>query len=166
MSKTHSYKSRLKLIKLLLLDVDGVMTDGGVYYGESGEEFKKFNVQDGHGLVQLQKRGIKVGILTGRFSRLVERRAHELGIAEVYQNLENKAEAYEAIKSRLSLEDREIAYVGDDEPDLPVLELAGFSAAPANAAPRIRRAVDYVCKRGGGDGAVREVVDLILEGRT
>ncbi|MEX2116051.1 MAG: HAD hydrolase family protein [Bacteroidota bacterium] len=157
---------RLKSIKLLLLDVDGVMTDGGVYYGETGEEMKKFNSQDGYGIVQLQRRGVKIGILTGRFSRIVERRAHELGISEVYQNMENKAEAYSAIKARLEMNDREIAYIGDDEPDLPVLEQVGFSAAPANAVPRVRSAVDYVCKRAGGGGAVREVVDLILSGRT
>jgi len=157
---------RLKSIKLLLLDVDGVMTDGGVYYGESGEEMKKFSAQDGHGIVHLQHQGVKVGILTGRFSRIVERRAHELGISEVYQNMENKAEAYSAIKVRLALSDGEIAYIGDDEPDLPVLEQVGFSAAPANAVPKIRSAVDYVCKRAGGGGAVREVIDLILAERT
>jgi len=165
MPNARSYQSRLKSIKLLLLDVDGVMTDGGVYYGESGEELKKFNVKDGHGLVHLQKRGIRVGILTGRFSRLVEKRAHELGITEVYQNLENKAEAYEAVKVRLALQDKEIAYIGDDEPDLPVIGRVGFSAAPANAVSGVRRAVDYVCRHGGGEGAVREVVDLILKGR-
>ncbi len=156
---------RLKPIKLLLLDVDGVMTDGGIYYGESGEELKKFNSQDGYGIVQLQRRGVKIGILTGRFSRTVEKRAHELGISEVYQNMENKAEAYLAIKARLEVSDREIAYIGDDEPDLPVLKLVGFSAAPANAIPSVRNAVDYVCKRAGGSGAVREVIDMILAGR-
>ncbi len=156
---------RLKTIKVLLLDVDGVMTDGGIYYGESGEELKKFNSQDGYGIVHLQRRGVKVGILTGRFSRTVEKRAHELGISEVYQNMENKGEAYAAIKARLEVSDREVAYIGDDEPDLPVLKLAGFSAAPANAVPAVRNAVDYVCKRAGGSGAVREVIDLILEGR-
>jgi 3-deoxy-D-manno-octulosonate 8-phosphate phosphatase (KDO 8-P phosphatase) len=156
---------RLKPIKLLLLDVDGVMTDGGIYYAESGEELKKFNSQDGYGIVQLQRRGVKIGILTGRFSRTVEKRAHELGISEVYQNMENKAEAYSAIKARLEMSDREVAYIGDDEPDLPVLKLAGFSAAPANAIPAVRKAVDYVCTRAGGNGAVREVIDLILAGR-
>ncbi len=157
---------RLKSIKLLLLDVDGVMTDGGVYYGESGEEMKKFNTQDGYGIVQLQRRGVKIGILTGRFSRVVERRAHELGISEVYQNMENKGEAYSAIKARLEMSDGEIAYIGDDDPDLPVLKQVGFSAAPANAVSRVRNAVDYVCKRTGGNGAVREVIDLILAGKT
>lgn len=162
MPRKSNFTKRLQSIKLLLLDVDGVMTDGGVYYGESGEEMKKFNSQDGYGIVQLQRRGVKVGIITGRFSRLVERRAHELGISEVYQNMENKAEAYSAIKTRLNLSDKEIAYVGDDEPDLPVLKLVGFPAAPANAVPMVRSSVDYVCKRNGGSGAVREIIDLIL----
>ncbi|MEX1139645.1 MAG: HAD family hydrolase [Bacteroidota bacterium] len=165
MPSQSTLSRKLKPIKLLLLDVDGVMTDGGVYYGESGEELKKFNSQDGYGIVQLQRRGIKIGIITGRFSRLVERRAHELGISEVYQNMENKAETYSAIKARLNLSDREIAYIGDDEPDLPVLEQVGFSAAPANAVPAVRSAVDYICKRAGGAGAVREVIDLILATR-
>jgi 3-deoxy-D-manno-octulosonate 8-phosphate phosphatase (KDO 8-P phosphatase) len=163
MSASKPYQSRLKRIKLLLLDVDGVMTDGGIYYGESGEEFKKFNVQDGHGIVRLQKRGVRVGIITGRFSRLVERRARELGISDVYQNLENKGEAYEAVSTKLGLTDAEVAYIGDDEPDLAVLERVGFSAAPANAVASVRRAVHYVCKRSGGNGAVREIVDLILK---
>lgn len=165
MPRKTNLTKRLQSIKLLLLDVDGVMTDGGVYYGESGEEMKKFNSQDGYGIVQLQRRGVKIGIITGRFSRLVERRAHELGISEVYQNMENKAEAYSAIKTRLNLNDTEIAYVGDDEPDLAVLKQVGFPAAPANAVPVVRSAVDYVCRRAGGSGAVREVIDLILAAR-
>lgn len=166
MPRRTGLSKRLQSIKLLLLDVDGVMTDGGVYYGESGEEMKKFNSQDGYGIVQLQRRGVKIGIITGRFSRLVERRARELGISEVYQNMENKAEAYAAIKERLNLRDNEIAYIGDDEPDLPVLKQVGFPAAPANAVPVVRKAVEYVCRRSGGSGAVREVIDLILAART
>lgn len=165
MPRRSSYKSRLKSLRVILLDVDGVLTDGGVYYTESGDEMKRFHSQDGYGIVRAQREGITLGIITGRFSRLLERRAHELGITEVYQNMENKLEAYGAIKARLGVSDREVAYVGDDEPDLPVLKLAGFSAAPANAVPLVRSNVDYVCKRRGGDGAVREVIDLILSGR-
>lgn len=161
-SRRISYRSKLKPLKLLLLDVDGVMTDGGVYYAESGDELKKFNIKDGYGIVQLQKVGVKVGIITGRFSGLVERRARELGITETYQNLENKLEAYEAIKIKLGLTDREIGYIGDDEPDVSVMKTAGFSAAPGDAVALARKNADYVCKRNGGDGAVREVIDLIL----
>ncbi|MBI2618524.1 MAG: HAD-IIIA family hydrolase [Ignavibacteriales bacterium] len=165
MAKRRSYRSQLKVLQLLLLDVDGVLTDGGVFFAESGDEWKKFNIQDGYGIVRLQKSGVKVGIITGRFSRLVERRAKELGISETYQNLENKLEAYEAIKVKLGLTDREIAYIGDDEPDLPVMKKTAFSAAPADAVAMVRRAADYVCKRKGGEGAVREVIDLILDQR-
>lgn len=156
---------KLKHIKLLLLDVDGVMTDGGVYYGASGEELKKFNIQDGYGIVKLQQAGVPVGIITGRVSKIVQQRAEELGIQEVHQNLENKLEAYERIKNKLSLHDNEIAYIGDDGPDIPVLQCVGFSAAPANGLDDVRKSVDYVCKRRGGEGAVREVIELILRSK-
>lgn len=165
MSRTPVHTVRLKPIALFLLDVDGVMTDGGIYYTESGEEMKRFHTQDGYGLVKLQKAGVVVALLTGRYSRLVERRAKELGISEIYQNVEDKGMAYAAMKTRLRLTDRQIAYMGDDEPDLQVLRQVGFSAVPADAAEVVRREAHYVCKRKGGEGAVREVVDLILKAR-
>jgi len=155
--------SKLKHIKLLLLDVDGVMTDGGIYYTNSGNEMKKFNIQDGYGIVKLQRAGIKVGIITGRVSKIVQKRAEELGITEVYQNFEHKLEVYESIKQKLNLTDAEISYIGDDEFDLPVLERVGFSAAPADAVHLVKKRVQYICKRNGGNGAVREIIDLILE---
>ncbi len=158
-------KSKLEQIKLLLLDVDGVMTDGGIYYSNSGEEMKKFNIQDGYGIIKLQRAGIKVGIITGRVSEIVTRRAAELGINEVHQNFEKKIEAYEIIKKNLNLSDKEIAYIGDDEFDIPVLAKVGFSAAPADAVPSIIKFVNYVCKRNGGNGAVREVIDIILKNK-
>ncbi len=159
-------RAKLKQIKLLLLDVDGVMTDGGIYWSERGDELKKFNIHDGYGIVQLRKRGVEVGILTGRNSQIVARRAAELGITEVHQNLENKLEAYEAVKKKLGFQDPQIGYVGDDEPDVPILRRVGFSACPANATAAVLRQCDYVCKHRGGDGAVREVVELILGSRT
>ncbi|MEX0601979.1 MAG: HAD hydrolase family protein, partial [Bacteroidota bacterium] len=155
-------RSSLKRIRLLLLDVDGVMSDGGVYYTESGDELKKFNIQDGYGIVRLRDAGVAVGLITGRISTLVRRRAAELGITEVHQNLTDKRGTYEEIKARLGLADEEIAYMGDDEPDLPVLQAVGFSAAPANAVESVKRTVQYVCRRNGGEGAVREVIELIL----
>ena len=139
------------------------MTDGGIYYSNSGDEFKKFNSQDGYGIPKLQRAGIKVGIITGRLSKIVERRAEELGITEVYQNYENKIDAYESIKKKFNLTDANIAYIGDDEFDLAVLKCVGFSAAPANAVPVVKKHVHYVCTHGGGNGAVREVIDLILK---
>ena len=166
MAARKSLHTKLKPIKLLLLDVDGVMTDGGVYFSERGDELKKFNILDGYGIVKLQRKGVRVGIITGRLSQIVARRAKDLGISEVYQNLENKLEAYEHVKAKLGLHDSEIAYIGDDEPDLPVLQKAGFGACPANAVAAVRREADFVCTRRGGEGAVREVIDLVLGSRT
>ncbi len=145
--------------------MDGVLTDGSIYYGESGEELKKFNIHDGHGIVKLQQAGVTVGIITGRSSKLVQRRADDLGIHEVYQSFENKMEAYERLKAKLGLSDDEIAYVGDDEPDVAVLKRVGFSAAPSDAVEHVKRQVDYVSIRRGGEGAVRDVIELILRGR-
>jgi 3-deoxy-D-manno-octulosonate 8-phosphate phosphatase (KDO 8-P phosphatase) len=162
MSKCQSLNSKLNNIKLLLLDVDGVMTDGGIYFANSGDEFKKFNIQDGYGIVKLQRTGIKIGIITGKVSNIVTRRAEELGITEVYQNLDNKLEVYEMIKKKLNLTNSDIAYIGDDEFDLSVLKCVGFSATPADAVSNVKKFVNYVCKRKGGDGAVREVIELIL----
>jgi 3-deoxy-D-manno-octulosonate 8-phosphate phosphatase (KDO 8-P phosphatase) len=158
----NSYRSKLRKIKLLLLDVDGVLTDGGIYYSASGEELKKFNTQDGYGIVKLQRAGIRVGIITGKVSTIVVRRAAELGIEDVYQNLDDKLSVYGQIKAKLNLEDAHVAYIGDDEFDLPVLERVGFSAAPADAVEAVRRRVHYACKRSGGAGAVREVIDLLM----
>ncbi len=142
------------------------MTDGGVYYSESGDEWKKFNIQDGYGIVSLKNIGVRVGIISGRISKLVARRAAELGIEEIHQNLTNKAEVYEQIKTRLGLEDSEIAYMGDDEPDLPVIQRVGFSACPSDAQESVRKSAHYRCRRRGGEGAVREVIDLILLSRS
>lgn len=160
-----SFTAQLKKIKLLLLDVDGVMTDGGIYYSNSGDEFKKFNIQDGYGITKLRRAGINIGIITGRISNLVARRAEELGIKEIYQNLENKLEAYESLKKKFNLTDAEVAYIGDDEFDLPVLELVGFSASPADAVPAVIKRVHYVCKHEGGNGAVREIIEMILSNK-
>jgi len=165
MPRKQSINSILQNIKLLLLDVDGVMTDGGIYYSNSGDEFKKFNAHDGYGIAKLQRAGIKAGIITGRLSKIVERRAEELGITEVYQNFENKIEAYESIKKKFNLADKNIAYIGDDEFDLAELKCVGFSAAPAAALQVVKKQVHHVCKRGGGNGAVREVIDLILKSK-
>ena len=165
MPKRKTYRPSLGNIKLLLLDVDGVMTDGGVYYSETGDEQKKFNIQDGYGIVKAQRKGMKFGIITGRVSAIVKRRAAELGIDEVHQSVEEKALVYQQIKTRLGLADSEVAYIGDDEPDLPVLRQVGFSAAPADALEVVKRSVHYVCKRTGGKGAIREVIEKILAGR-
>jgi 3-deoxy-D-manno-octulosonate 8-phosphate phosphatase (KDO 8-P phosphatase) len=142
------------------------MTDGSLYYSGRGEQQKKFNVKDGYGIVKLRKFGIPVGIITGRVSKIVERRAKELGITELHQSLHDKLEAYKRIKRKFDLKDAEIAYIGDDEPDLPVLESVGFSAAPADAVSSVLKIVQYTCRHRGGAGAVREVIDLIVNAQS
>ncbi len=163
MAKKQNPFLNLPYIKFLLLDVDGVLTDGGIYYSNNGDEFKKFNIHDGYGMLKLRRSGIPAGILTGRVSNIVERRAKDLGISEVHQNLDNKLEVYEMIRDKYSLTDREMAFIGDDEFDLPVLLRVGFSAAPANAMDSVKKHVHYVCKKNGGEGAVREIIELILK---
>ncbi|MDA8413369.1 MAG: phenylphosphate carboxylase subunit delta [Desulfobacteraceae bacterium] len=154
---------KLKNIRLLLLDVDGVMTDGGIIYDASGLETKRFNVKDGHGIKMLQRHGIEVGIITGRTSIVVDNRARELGISLVYQGALKKLDIYEDIKLKTGLEDYQIAYMGDDVIDVPVLRRVGFSAAPPDALFEVRAVVDYVTTYGGGCGAVREVCDHLLK---
>ncbi len=155
----------LRAIRLLLLDVDGVMTDGGIYFSERGDEIKKFDIHDGYGIARLRRLGVQIGILTGRTSRLLLRRAQELGITEVYQNVEDKLDTYEHLKRKLNITDAEVAYIGDDEPDIPVMRKVGFAACPSNAMAIVRKEVDFICKNKGGEGAVREVADLILASR-
>lgn len=163
MAKKRFNPSSLQHIQFLILDVDGVLTDGGIYYSNNGDEFKKFNIHDGYGMLKLRRAGLSAAILTGRISNIVERRARDLGISEVHQNLDNKLEVYEMLKEKYGLRDAHIAYIGDDEFDLPVLERVGFSAAPANALESVKKRVHYVCKKNGGDGAVREIIELILK---
>lgn len=156
---------KLENIHLLLLDVDGVMTDGSIIYDGNGLETKCFNVKDGHGIKMLQRHGIHVGIITGRTSAVVGIRAQELGIELVYQGALKKLESYDDIKAKTGLDDSQIAYVGDDVIDVPVMRRAGFAAAPPDALPEVLAVADYVTFRHGGRGAVREVCDLILKAR-
>lgn len=156
-------KPELNRIKLLLLDVDGVMTDGRIIYLNDGGEAKAFDVKDGHGLKLIQRAGIKVGIITGRQSDIVARRAAELGIELVYQGAKDKMQPFMEILEKLGLKASEVAYVGDDLVDLPVMRLVGFSATVADASDDIKSYVDLVTSRPGGRGAVREVCDLLLK---
>jgi 3-deoxy-D-manno-octulosonate 8-phosphate phosphatase (KDO 8-P phosphatase) len=156
---------KLENIHLLLLDVDGVMTDGGIIFDANGLEIKCFNVMDGHGIKMLQRHGIQVGIITGRTSAVVDIRARELGIELVYQGALKKLESYDAVKMKTGLDDGQIAYMGDDVIDVPVMRRAGFAAAPPDALSEVLAVADYVTSRPGGRGAVREVCDLILKGR-
>ncbi|MHB8120864.1 MAG: KdsC family phosphatase [Desulfuromonadaceae bacterium] len=158
-------RDRLSDIRLLLLDVDGVMTDGGIVYDVNGIETKVFNVKDGHGIKMLQRHGIEVGIITGRTSPVVDFRAKELGIELVYQGSLKKIDSYLDVKRRTGLEDSQIAYVGDDVIDVPVMRRVIFAASPADGVIEARNAAHYVTSLSGGRGAVREVCDLILKGR-
>ena len=153
----------LSKIKLLLLDVDGVMTDGRIIYGSDGSETKAFDVKDGHGLKLLQRAGIRVGIITGRQSEIVSRRAAELGIELVYQGAKDKSLPFNEIMQKLNLSPVEIAYVGDDIVDLPVMRKVGFAATVADAADDVKPFADMVTKRPGGRGAVREICDFLLK---
>ncbi|WP_321369916.1 HAD-IIIA family hydrolase [uncultured Desulfuromusa sp.] len=155
-------QEQLAKIKLLLLDVDGVLTDGRIIYDCLGNELKSFDVKDGHGLKMLQRAGIRIGIITGRSSAVVARRAEELGIEILYQGALQKLEPYGEILSILDLTDDQVAYVGDDIVDLPILNRVGFSATVADAVPDVLPLVDYVASRPGGRGAVREICDLLL----
>jgi 3-deoxy-D-manno-octulosonate 8-phosphate phosphatase (KDO 8-P phosphatase) len=158
-------KDKLSDIRLLLLDVDGVMTDGGIIYDGNGLETKVFNVKDGHGIKMLQRYGIDVGIITGRTSNVVDLRAKELGITLVYQGALKKLESYIDVKRRTGFSDSQIAYVGDDVIDVPVMRRVIFAAAPADALAEARAVAHYVTTCPGGRGAVREVCDLLLKGR-
>jgi 3-deoxy-D-manno-octulosonate 8-phosphate phosphatase (KDO 8-P phosphatase) len=158
-------QDKLNNIQLLLLDVDGVLTDGGIIYDGSGLETKCFNVRDGHGIKMLQRHGIEIGIITGRTSIVVDIRAKELGIDLVYQGALKKLECYEDVKRKTGLADSQIAYMGDDIIDVPVLRRVGFSAVPGDGLPEVQNVAHYVTSCGGGRGAVREVCDLILKGR-
>lgn len=154
---------KAKNIRLLILDVDGVMTDGRIIMDHMGHETKNFNVKDGHGIKILIKFGIDVALLTGRRSDVVEHRARDLGIGEVHQGIFNKVEISEEILKKRSLNYENVAYVGDDIVDIPLLNKVGFSVAVADATSDVKKIVDYVTKKKGGHGAVREVCELILQ---
>jgi 3-deoxy-D-manno-octulosonate 8-phosphate phosphatase (KDO 8-P phosphatase) len=155
-------RRKAQRIKLLLLDVDGVLTDGRIVVDNEGEEMKYFDARDGHGIRLLARAGIEVGLLTGRSSRVVTHRARDLGIRIVYQKVFNKVDVYQKIKRRKRLTDREVAYVGDDIVDLPVLRRVGLSIAVRDAWEGLKNKVDYVTEQKGGQGAVREVVEILL----
>ena len=149
-------------IKLILLDVDGVLTDGRLYYGNNGEELKAFDIQDGLGIKLLQKGGIDVGIITGRSSKLLTRRTEELGIELVVQGREDKLTALNEILEGRAIDLEEIAFVGDDLPDLAVIRRVGLGITPANGNHLVASQALWQTKKGGGQGAVREVAELIL----
>jgi len=154
---------RLSQIRLFATDVDGVLTDAGMYYGESGDEWKKFNTRDGMGIKLLQRAGIITAIVTQERTKLVARRAEKLAIPELHQGVMDKLSCLREMAARHGLTLSQVAYIGDDINDLEALKAVGFSASPADGMPQIAAAVDYVCQKKGGEGAVREIVEMILE---
>jgi len=156
---------RASRIRLLVLDVDGVLTDGGLVYSASGEETKRFHVHDGFALVAALRAGLQIAVLSGRASAAVTRRMAELGVAEVHQGVADKVTALDSLRERLRLGAREVAMMGDDLPDLPAMSRAGMALAPANAVTEIKRMAHWIARRRGGDGAVREAVEMLLKAR-
>lgn len=150
-------------IRLLLLDVDGVLTDGRIIVDDRGVETKHFHVRDGQGIALLKRAGIEVGFITGRKSRVVGHRARDLKVSLLFQGVDDKLAIYEQIKKKIALTDPQIAYVGDDMIDLPVLRRVGFAVAVGDGWPELKSLVDYVTVTSGGRGAVREVAELLLK---
>lgn len=155
-------RNKARKVKLLLLDVDGVLTDGGIYIDNRGVESKRFDVRDGQGITLLQRAGIQVGFITGRFSNVVRVRARELGVKILYQGVQKKLKAYERAKQRSGLPDASIAYVGDDIADLEILRQTGLAVVVRDAWAGVKPHADYITRAGGGRGAVREVAELLL----
>jgi 3-deoxy-D-manno-octulosonate 8-phosphate phosphatase (KDO 8-P phosphatase) len=150
-------------VQLLILDVDGVLTDGGIIRDDAGQQIKRFHVRDGAGVVLWRRLGKDVAIITGKESEVVSHRAEELGIRHVYQNVGNKVEAYEQVKDELGVSDAQVAYVGDDLPDLPVMRRVAAPIAVADAVEEVRAVAKYVTKFPGGYGAVRDAIEYLCK---
>lgn len=157
-----SLSERIKPLRLVAFDVDGVLTDGGLYLSDSGEEFKRFNSLDGHGLKMLKNSGIELAIITGRTSRCVEMRAKNLGITRVYQGVEDKLAAMQSLLADIKLAPEQAAFMGDDVVDLPVMRRVGLALSVPAAPQIVRDHAHYISQRAAGHGAVREVCELIL----
>lgn len=152
-------------VRMLALDVDGILTDGRLYFTETGQELKAFNSRDGLGLKMLMDNGYQLALITGRISQAVKHRAEQLGIEHVYQGQGNKLPAYMELVEKLGLTDDEVCYAGDDWIDLPVLDRVGLAVTVADAEPEVISRVHWVTSRPGGRGAVREICNLLLESR-
>jgi 3-deoxy-D-manno-octulosonate 8-phosphate phosphatase (KDO 8-P phosphatase) len=156
-------RSRILPVRLMIFDVDGVLTDGRIIYHDDGSEIKAFDVQDGHGIKLLQRGGIEVALITGRSCQAVEHRAHGLGIKRVYQGVREKLEAYKEILEETGLKHEGIGFMGDDLIDIPLLRRVGFAVTVSNAVSHVIPYAHYVTRARGGHGACREVCELLLQ---
>ena len=153
-------------VRLLIVDIDGVLTDGGLHFDNRGEEYKTFNSLDGHGIRMLLDCGIEVAVITGRQSKIVNHRMGDLGVRHIYQGRRDKLPALEELLAACALDAEQLAYVGDDLPDLPVMQRVGFAIAVHNAHSFVKQHSDWVTTAPGGRGAVREVTDFILQSQS
>lgn len=156
-------KERARKVKMILMDVDGTLTDGTILVLPDGEELKSYNVKDGAGILLARLAGLKMGIITGKTSKSLEKRAEKLKILEVHQGVLDKKRVFEEILAKNKLNAEEVAYIGDDLGDLEVIKSAGLAAAVADAHPAIKKRSHFICTRPGGKGAVREFIEFILE---
>lgn len=160
---TQVQLEKVKSLKLLILDVDGVLTDGRLFFDDNGKEYKCFHARDGHGIKLLRQSGVEVAVISGRKSNSVAIRMQTLGVKLVYQGHENKRAAFTEILQNLSLSPKHVAHVGDDVLDLPVMVQVGFGVAVADAHFAVKQRADWCTQAAGGQGAVREVCDLIMQ---
>ncbi len=159
---TTANSAMARQVKLLIVDVDGVLTDGGLFFDNRGEEYKRFNSLDGHGIRMALDGGIEIAVITGRQSHIVEHRMRDLGVSHVYQGSRDKLPAFERLLRDCGLKAEQAAYIGDDLPDLPIMRRVGFAIAVQNAHGFVKQHCDWVTSARGGEGAVREVTDFIL----
>jgi 3-deoxy-D-manno-octulosonate 8-phosphate phosphatase (KDO 8-P phosphatase) len=157
------HEERARRIKLIAMDVDGVLTDGAIFLGNNGEELKAFNVHDGMGITLAHQAGLYTAIITGRESEIVRRRGEELKIVDIHQKISNKAECVKGLLEKYKLTLEEVAFIGDDLNDVPLFLLVGFAAAVANATPEAKQHAQFITNAAGGRGAVRELIEYILK---
>ncbi|BAW80988.1 3-deoxy-D-manno-octulosonate 8-phosphate phosphatase [Candidatus Nitrosoglobus terrae] len=160
---THDILDKALVIKLAIFDVDGVLTDGGLHFGSNGQEYKVFHARDGHGMKMLQHTGVRIGIITGRTSLVVDHRMKDLGIIDVYQGQQPKLPAYEHLLQKCKLQPHEIAYVGDDLVDLAIMQRVGLAITVQDAHPLVKQHAHWITPNVGGRGAARDVCELIME---
>ena len=162
----HTTKEKAKYIKIIICDVDGVLSDGKIIYDNTGNEIKHFNVKDGFIIKPLQDSGIKIGVITGRKSEVVIKRCNELKMDFHFHGIKDKIAVYESIKSDNQVADSEIAYIGDDLPDLAIIRKCGFGTCPKDANEYLKQYVDLIAETNGGEGVLREIAELILESQS